>query len=87
MAPSKKAQPAQQPASERTYYIVNKAGAIHEVDYEHAKARLRQVGFRIATAAEVAELAQRGGEQRANDPICAPWSPDPDAFADPAASQ
>jgi hypothetical protein len=36
----------------------------------------------MATAAEVAELDARGGEQRADDPICTPWSPDPDSQID-----
>lgn len=77
MAPAKsKAAPA--PARERVYYIVNPAGCIHDVDREHAANRLRIVGWRIATSAEVAELHARGGEQRANNPICAPWAPDPD---------
>lgn len=80
MTPLKKA-PAAAPAGRR-YFIVNKAGAIHECDREHAKMRLGQIGFRMATPAEIAELEARGGEQRANDPICQPWSPDPDAQID-----
>jgi hypothetical protein len=80
MATPKKPQPTA-PVGRR-YFIVNKAGAIHEVDREHAKMRLGQIGFRLATPAEIAELDARGGEQRASDPICAPWSPDPDAQLD-----
>lgn len=87
--PKKPAQPATQsaPKAGRRYFIVNKAGAIHEVDREHARERLRQVGYRLATPAEVAELEARGGEQRADNPICTPWSPDPDAQIDPDAEQ
>ncbi len=83
MATPKNPKPAAAAPVGRRYFIVNKAGAIHEVDREHARVRLAQVGFRMATAAEVAELEARGGEQRANDPICTPWSPDPDALIDP----
>jgi hypothetical protein len=68
--------------SGRRYFIVNPKGCIHEVEREHAKWRLSIVGWRMATAAEVAELDARGGEQRADDPICTPWSPDPDSQID-----
>lgn len=87
MATPKKpaARPAVADAPARRYFVVNKAGAIHECDREHARWRLGQVGYRMATPAEVAELAARGGEQRADDPICTPWSPDPDAQIDPDA--
>lgn len=86
MPPRKQAQPEQ---AERRYFIVNPAGCIHEVDREHAHNRLKYfVGWRMATKAEVAELntERRGpngarlapGEQRADAPICTPWTPDPD---------
>ena len=39
----------------------------------------------MATPAEIAELEARNGEQRADSPICMPWSPDPDAAIDPDA--
>lgn len=71
----RQAQPEQ---ASRFYHIVNPAGAIHECDYEHARWRLGMVGWRLASAEELAELTARSGEQRANDPICEPWSPDPD---------
>ena len=86
MAPRKQTPQAPEPA-ERRYFIVNPAGAIHEVDRAHATWRLGQAGWRLATKAEVAELySARGplkpGEQRADRPICEPWSPDPDAQID-----
>ena len=84
MATPKKA-PAAAPAARR-YFIVNPKGCIHEVDRDHAKQRLAVAGWRMATAAEVAELDARGGEQRADNPICTPWSPDPDALIDPDAA-
>lgn len=77
----KPAKPAENDAARR-YFLVNPAGAIHEVTREHARERLKIAGWRLATAAEVAELERRGGEQRADDPICPPWSPDPDAQID-----
>lgn len=62
---------------EPRYFIVNPAGAIHEVNQNHAQARLRQPGWRQATLAEVKELHARGGNQRFDDPICDPWNPEP----------
>lgn len=68
----------------RRYFIVNPAGAIHEVDREHARERLKSAGWRMATPAEIAELDRRGGEQRVDvPPICPRWAPDPDAAIDP----
>lgn len=85
MAQPKSAAAARRPTApevERTYFIVNPAGAIHEVTREHATMRLKQVGFRLATRDEVAELNKRGGNQRWDRPICQPWSPDPDVEPD-----
>lgn len=65
------------PEPEKTYHLVNPRGAIHTASREHAMSRLRQVGWRLATKEEIAELAARGGHQVADDPICRPWSPDP----------
>jgi len=60
------------------YYVVNPAGAVHGVTREHAAARLRTVGWRVATAAEIAEYEKRT-EQRFDDPIAEPWNPEPQA--------
>jgi hypothetical protein len=60
------------------YFIVNPAGAIHSVSYEHAKDRLRKPGWRMATKAEVAKLNQRDGNQVHDDPIVEPWKPEPE---------
>lgn len=74
--------PAAAPVGRR-YFIVNPKGCIHEVERDHAATRLKSSpGWRMATAAEVAELDARGGEQRADSPVCTPWSPDPDAQID-----
>jgi len=83
MATSKKpAAAAAAPDPEKIYHIVNPAGAIHQVDRAHAENRLRTVGWRMATAAEIAELGKRAGNQRAGEPICQPWAPDPDLAVD-----
>ena len=37
---------------EKVYYLVNPSGTIHGVTREHAKMRLKQVGYRLATGAE-----------------------------------
>lgn len=69
--PSERAIPA-----ERTVYLVNPAGAIHDCTLEHARERMRTVGWRKATDAEIAELKKRKGLQVFDDPICKPFSPD-----------
>lgn len=60
---------------EAEYWLVNPAGAIHQVTKEIARARLRQPGYRLATKDEV---ATRKGvkEQRFDTPIAAPFNPD-----------
>lgn len=82
---TKAAQPAAEkkaavaPAAPKRYFVVNPKGAIHEVTREHARERLAQPGWRLATKEEIAELEARGGRQVFDNPICRPWSPDPDA--------
>lgn len=65
-------------AAPKRYFIVNPAGAIHEVTKAIARMRLKQIGYRMATAEEVARLEAAGGNQRADRPLCEPWSSDPD---------
>jgi hypothetical protein len=62
----------------KSYHIVNPSGAIHEVSREHAKSRLSQVGYRMATKAEVELYNEAQGNQRFDRPLCEPWSPEPD---------
>lgn len=76
---------------EKGIYLVNPAGAIHLVTREHARERLRLVGWRVAKPHEIAELqkreaavvkAKKAGErshatQTFDAPIAAPWSPEP----------
>jgi len=62
---------------ETAYYIVNPAGTIHVVTYDHAKNRLRQVGYRLATDEEIA-VYEETHIQRFDRPIARPWSPEPE---------
>ena len=64
-------------AEQKRYYLVNPAGAIHEVTKEHAAARLVDARYRMATAAEV-EIYRETEVQKFDAPIARPWSPDPD---------
>lgn len=66
-------------APAKAYFIVNPHGTIHSVTREHAAARLRQVGYRMATKEEVQALTAAGGRQRVDRPLARPYSPDPDA--------
>lgn len=61
---------------EKRFFIVNPAGAVHEVPEAIAKERLGQVGYRMATKAEVdAYLA--ADVQRFDRPIAEPFNPEP----------
>jgi hypothetical protein len=62
---------------EKVYYIVNPAGAVHVVTREHARSRLRQVGYRMATKEEVAAY-KKAKVQVHDQPIAEPWSPEPE---------
>lgn len=72
-----KAEKAAKEESKR-YFIVNPAGAVHEVTREHAAELLKQVGYRKATPAEVAAYSKTP-IQRADKPIAKPFTSDPDA--------
>lgn len=69
--------------STKRFFVVNPAGAVHEVTEEHARELLAKIGYRNATAVEVKKLnSQRGnlkpGEQRFDEPICEPFSATPE---------
>lgn len=66
--------------TDKRYFIVNRSGAVHEVTRDHASTRLRQPGFRTATAAEIEKYFERG-IQRTDRPIAQPWNPEPEAAA------
>ncbi len=72
--------PTIEPATaEKTHYIVNPFGAIHECDRAHAREKLGIIGWRIATQTEITAYHNAGGNQRFDQPIAKPWTPDPDA--------
>jgi len=60
---------------EKSYFIVNPAGAIHKVTREHAENVLKNPGYRPASTEEIQKLHDQGGNQIWNKPICKPWSP------------
>lgn len=61
---------------EGVYYIVNPAGAVHDCSRDHATMRLKILGYRLATDAEIEQYTERK-MQRFDQPIAEPWSPDP----------
>ncbi|MEM7344590.1 MAG: hypothetical protein AAF485_10130 [Chloroflexota bacterium] len=68
----------------KRYFIVNPAGAVHEVTAEHMKARLKDGRYRAAKPAEVEQYLNRE-VQRADDPIASPHTTDPDEAMEAAA--
>ncbi|MCL4867797.1 MAG: hypothetical protein KJ063_02415 [Anaerolineae bacterium] len=71
----------------KTYFLVNPAGAVHEVNHEIAKARLNQVGYRIATPAEVAALQAMGGTQTIGQVAGRPHQFDPETILESASEE
>lgn len=55
-------------------WLVNPAGALHQVPLEIARERLRTAGYRIATEEEVEELRAQGFNQRFDAPIATPFA-------------
>jgi len=77
MAQPKKVTVVQQDSqdeAEKFYLIVNPAGAMHVVSAEHARSRLKQVGWRMATAEEKAAYKASNGNQRAGRPLAKPYN-------------
>ncbi len=66
----------------RVYYVVNPGGAIHACSREIAAECFQRPGWRKATPEEMVELERRKGHQTADNPICKPWSTEPDQEAD-----
>lgn len=64
--------------AEKAYYIVNPSGAVHIVTREHAKGRLRQPGWRMATDKEIKAYKDAGGLQTTKNRAADPWSPEPE---------
>ncbi len=71
----------------KRYFIVNPSGAIHEVSYNHAKSRLKQLGYRMATPSEVKAYEGAGGHQVVGKPLATPWTPEPEPELDPEESE
>lgn len=65
----------------REYFIVNPSGTVHQVNRDHANQRLRQVGWRVATKAEIATY-KKARTQTTRRRIAAPWKPEVDAGPD-----
>jgi hypothetical protein len=72
------AKKATQEEPKKSYFIVNPSGTIHEVNREHAKSRLSQVGYRMASPEEIKAYQDANGNQKAGRPLAKPWSPEPD---------
>lgn len=60
----------------KRFFIVNPAGAVHEVNEDHAKVRLGQIGYRMATKPEIDEYLKRP-TQLFDDPIAEPFQAEP----------
>lgn len=62
---------------EKSYYLVNPSGTIHNLPETLARIRLQQVGWRMATKEEIATLFKRKGLQTIKSRIAPKWSPEP----------
>ena len=65
------------------FFIINPSGTMHEVDQEHARWRLGQLGWTMATKEQVVEFLKVGGNQTAKSPLFEPFSPDPEGIEMP----
>lgn len=65
-----------QQGADGVFWLVNPAGAVHNVDKEHAQRRLMQPGWRLATEPEISK-AKAAKMQVFDNPICKPWTADP----------
>jgi len=62
---------------EKSYYLVNPSGTVHNLPETLARERLRQPGWRMATEREIATLFKRKGVQNTKSRIVPKWSPEP----------
>ena len=62
---------------EKSYYLVNPSGTVHNMPATLAKDRLKEVGWRMATKDEIATLFRRKGLQTTKSRIAPKWSPEP----------
>ncbi len=63
---------------EREYWIVNPSGTVHSCDRAHAAERLREPGWRMATAEEIAKAKEPGAVQQFDQPFGKPFSAEPE---------
>lgn len=69
----------------KSFLIVNPKGIMHVVSEQHARERLKIVGWRLATDDEKKAYFEAGGNQRFDSPLAAKFSPEP--LADRALSE
>lgn len=62
---------------EKLFMIVNPHGCLHVVSEAHARERLKQIGWRLATPDERQAYVDAQGNQRFDDPIAPPFKPQP----------
>jgi hypothetical protein len=76
-APKVASASAPPPKKGEWFQIVNPGGAVHTVSRALAKELLGKVGYRLATTAEVKQLADQKGHQESSAPIAARFTPLP----------
>lgn len=64
---------------EKSFYLVNPSGTVHNLPETLARERLRLPGWRMATKEEITILFKRKGVQNTKSRIAEPWSPEPPA--------
>lgn len=61
---------------EKSYYLVNPSGTVHNLPETLARERLRIAGWRMATKKEIAALFKRRGIQNTKSRIVPKWEPE-----------
>lgn len=62
---------------DKSYYLVNPAGAIHILPHTLATQRLKTAGWRLATKEEIGLYIKAKGRQSTKHMIAKRWSPEP----------
>ena len=63
--------------TDKNFLIVNPKGIMHVVSEEHARARLKIIGWRLATPEEKTAYQEADGNQRHNKPLAKPFTAEP----------
>lgn len=63
--------------TEKNFLIVNPKGVMHVVTEAHARARLKIIGWRLATPEEKDAYQKANGNQRYDKPLATPFSAEP----------